>query len=178
MGKRERRISESPAELNMTAMIDVVFQLLIFFLVTQKPQDTLANLDVFRPSPEKKQEQLQTPPKMIRVQIYPDGFTINDRPVGAEELDNLLRKLASHLRMIHAHDNRGQSDEHLPPGDGSIDWLSLLRQFAQANFQGALILEMAGKADAHITMENARRGRSYLREISRRLVLGEHAVRP
>ena len=78
----------------MTAMIDVVFQLLIFFLVTQKPQDTLANLDVFRPSPEKKQEQLQTPPKMIRVQIYSDGFTINDRPVGAKELDNLLQKLA------------------------------------------------------------------------------------
>ena len=78
----------------MTAMIDVVFQLLIFFLVTQKPQDTLANLDVFRPSPEKKQEQLQTPPKMIRVQIFPDGFTINDRPVGPKELDNLLQKLA------------------------------------------------------------------------------------
>jgi len=94
MAKRQRRIAEAPAELNMTAMIDVVFQLLIFFLVTQKPQDTLANLDVFRPSPEKKQEQLQTPPKMIRVQIYPDGFTINDRPVGAEELDSLLRKLA------------------------------------------------------------------------------------
>lgn len=91
--QRERKASEG-AELNMTAMIDVVFQLLIFFLVTQKPQDTLANLDVFRPSPEKKQEQLQTPPKMIRVQIYPDGFTINDRPVGLAELDSLLYKLA------------------------------------------------------------------------------------
>lgn len=91
--QRERKGSEG-AELNMTAMIDVVFQLLIFFLVTQKPQDTLANLDVFRPSPEKKQEQLQTPPKMIRVQIYPDGFTINDRPVGLAELDSLLYKLA------------------------------------------------------------------------------------
>ncbi len=78
----------------MTAMIDVVFQLLIFFLVTQKPVDTLANLDVFRPSPEKKQEQLQTPPKMIRVQIFPDGFTINDKPVSPKELDTLLNKLA------------------------------------------------------------------------------------
>ena len=94
MGKRKRRISDAASELNMTAMIDVVFQLLIFFLVTQKPQDTLANLDVFRPSPEKKQEQLQTPPKMIRVQIFMDGFTINDRPVGMKELDGLLNKLA------------------------------------------------------------------------------------
>lgn len=81
-------------ELNMTAMIDVVFQLLIFFLVTQKPIDTMANLDVFRPSPEKKQEQMQTPPKMIRVQIYDNGITINDRPVGLTELEGLLGKLA------------------------------------------------------------------------------------
>ena len=94
MARKRKPKSNDAGELNMTAMIDVVFQLLIFFLVTQKPQDTLANLDVFRPSPEKKQEQLQTPPKMIRVQIFPDGFTINDRPVGAVELDGLLRKLA------------------------------------------------------------------------------------
>lgn len=94
MAKRRVRKPADSGELNMTAMIDVVFQLLIFFLVTQKPVDTLANLDVFRPSPEKKQEQLQTPPKMIRVQIYPDGFTINDRPVGLPELDGLLHKLA------------------------------------------------------------------------------------
>ena len=94
MAKRRVRKAADSGELNMTAMIDVVFQLLIFFLVTQKPVDTLANLDVFRPSPEKKQEQLQTPPKMIRVQIYPDGFTINDRPVGMPELDGLLHKLA------------------------------------------------------------------------------------
>lgn len=95
MARQRSKRSADSGDLNMTAMIDVVFQLLIFFLVTQKPQDTLANLDVFRPSPEKKQEQMQTPPKMIRVQIFPDGFTINDRPVGLAELDGLLSKLAS-----------------------------------------------------------------------------------
>ncbi len=92
--RRKRDLGSAATELNMTAMIDVVFQLLIFFIVTQKPQDTLANLDVFRPSPEKKQEQLQTPPKMIKIQIYEDGFTINDRPVGMADLDNLMHKLA------------------------------------------------------------------------------------
>lgn len=92
--KRKRNLGDGATELNMTAMIDVVFQLLIFFIVTQKPQDTLANLDVFRPSPEKKQEQMQNPPKMIRVQIYEDGYTINDRPVGLKDLESLLFKLA------------------------------------------------------------------------------------
>ncbi|MCS6771697.1 MAG: biopolymer transporter ExbD [Kiritimatiellae bacterium] len=93
--ERKRDRSGESGELNMTAMIDVVFQLLIFFLVTQKPIDSLANLDVSRPAPEAKKEQMQTPPKMIRIHIYPDGFTINDRPVGLAELEGLLAKLAS-----------------------------------------------------------------------------------
>jgi biopolymer transport protein ExbD len=93
---RKRRKSEMPAaELPMTPMIDVVFQLLIYFLVTIHPMDVLANLDVFRPSPEAQQEQPKTPPKMIRVVIFPDGYTINDKPVEAPELDKLLYKLAS-----------------------------------------------------------------------------------
>lgn len=87
----------------------------------------------------------------------------------AGDLPNMLRKLAGHLRMIHAHDNRGHSDDHAPPGDGSIDWPPLLRQLAQVKFQGAFILEMAGTSDVQTTLANARRGRSYLRQISRRL---------
>lgn len=79
----------------MTAMIDVVFQLLVYFIVTIKPVDVVAHLDVFRPSPESKKEQLQTPPKMIRIQIYPDGFTINDRSVGISEMETLLARLGS-----------------------------------------------------------------------------------
>ncbi len=92
-GKRNRKSLES-GDVNMTAMIDVVFQLLVYFIVTIQPVDVVAHLDVFRPSPEKKQEQLQTPPKMIRIQIYPDGFTINDRPVGLKEMETLITRLA------------------------------------------------------------------------------------
>jgi len=95
-GKRKRnRKSVESGELNMTAMIDVVFQLLVYFIVTIKPVDVVAHLDVFRPSPESKKEQLQTPPKMIRIQIYPDGFTINDRSVGISEMETLLARLGS-----------------------------------------------------------------------------------
>lgn len=84
------------------------------------------------------------------------------------DIPTMLRKLSGHLRMVHAHDNRGQSDDHLPPGDGFIDWPALLRQLVQVRFQGALILEMAGTSHVHTTMANARRGRSFLRETCRR----------
>ena len=92
-----KRISSAmpPADLPMTPMIDVVFQLLIYFLVTIHPKDVIANLDVFRPSPEAKPPESQQPPKMIRITVFPDGYTINDRVVDAPELDRLLSKLAS-----------------------------------------------------------------------------------
>ena len=92
---RKRRKSEAPApELPMTPMIDVVFQLLIYFLVTIQPRDVLAHLDVFRPSPDQRQQEQQEKPKMIRILVFPDGYTINDRPVDASELDRLLTRLA------------------------------------------------------------------------------------
>ena len=90
------------------------------------------------------------------------------------DVHNLIHKLAGHLKMIHAHDNGGAHDDHLPPGDGKIDWRALLRQLIQINFHGALILEMAGMTDPGDTMSNARRGRSYLREIARELALQKH----
>lgn len=89
------------------------------------------------------------------------------------EISHLLRKLAGHLQMIHAHDNRGHRDDHLPPGDGLIDWQSLLQQLMASRFHGVFILEMAGSPDPQQTMANARRGRSYLREISRQLAVGK-----
>ena len=87
------------------------------------------------------------------------------------DLDNLLYKLAGRLKMVHAHDNGGASDDHWPPGDGKIGWPQLLQNLIQIGFHGLFILEMAGAADPNVTMTNARRGRCYLREVARRLAL-------
>jgi sugar phosphate isomerase/epimerase len=87
------------------------------------------------------------------------------------DMESLVRKLRGHLKMVHAHDNGGMQDDHMPPGDGRIDWENLLHELVQIEFHGALILEMAGQADANVTMTNARRGRQYLRELSRRIAL-------
>lgn len=89
----------------------------------------------------------------------------------ANDMHALVHKLAGHLRMIHAHDNGGANDNHLPPGDGKIDWEKFLRDLITARFRGAFILEMAGNDDPGVTMANARRGRAYVREIARRIAL-------
>jgi sugar phosphate isomerase/epimerase len=89
----------------------------------------------------------------------------------AGDVRNLVHKLSGHLRMIHAHDNGGADDNHLPPGDGKIDWQQFLRDLIEVRFRGAFILEMAGNDNPAVTMANARRGRSYLRDLARRLLL-------
>ena len=73
--------------------------------------------------------------------------------------------------MIHAHDNNGTNDDHLPPGDGKINWDEFLRDLVEFRFRGAFILELAGHNDPAVTMANARRGRTYLRDIARNLLL-------
>jgi sugar phosphate isomerase/epimerase len=89
----------------------------------------------------------------------------------AGDMHNLVHKLSGHLRMIHAHDNDGAGDNHWPPGDGKIDWEQFMRDLMEVRFRGAFVLEMAGHDDLAVTMANARRGRSYLRDIARRLLL-------
>ena len=96
---RRSRDKEEP-DISMTPMIDVVFQLLIFFIVTIKPIDIMAHLDVFRPSLDQKQEDY-TPPKMVKIIIFRDVYTIgltgsgDDKPVTLDKLEQLLASLAA-----------------------------------------------------------------------------------
>jgi len=87
------------------------------------------------------------------------------------EFEHLVSKLMGHLKMLHIHDNRGRNDEHLAPGDGFIDWEMLLRELVRGHFQGAFILELGAAASPELTMENARRGRKFLRRLCRQIAL-------
>ena len=95
--KQKRRFAHTndEMELSMTPMIDVVFQLLIYFLVTFSTADVLAHLDISRPSPDAAQQEVPPPADMIRVAVMPAGYAINGRRVSEEELGILLQKLAS-----------------------------------------------------------------------------------
>lgn len=79
----------------MTSMIDVVFQLLIYFLVTFSTADVLAHLDISRPKLEAAQSKPKPRGDMIRVAVMPTGYAINGRDVTPEELASMLRRLAA-----------------------------------------------------------------------------------
>lgn len=87
------------------------------------------------------------------------------------DLRTVAHKLSGHLWMMHASDNHGKRDDHLPPGDGQVDWQRLLRQMAAIGFSGTIILEIAGQENPQAVLQGARRGRRHVRDLSRRLGL-------
>jgi len=92
----------------------------------------------------------------------------------------IMYKLSGHLQFIHANDNFGRDDVHLPPGKGTINWNKLLHELNEVDFRGAFILELMGdsKKDPHTVLDEARQSRLFLRGICRRLSLSSPPTVP
>ncbi len=93
--RQKQRQQGHESELEMTPMIDVVFQLLIFFVVTIRPMDVISSLDVSRPSPDPNapppQEKIDD---MLIITIYANGYTLNDRSYGRAAMERMLARMA------------------------------------------------------------------------------------
>tara|TARA_R110002096_G_scaffold164099_11_gene331815 strand:- start:2342 stop:3196 length:855 start_codon:yes stop_codon:yes gene_type:complete len=85
------------------------------------------------------------------------------------DIKTVVHKLSGHLRMLHANDNNGHGDDHLPPGLGKVDWRPLIRQLRRYQFQGTLILELSGHGTSEEIMSGARIARKYLNEMCREI---------
>jgi biopolymer transport protein ExbD len=101
--KRKARNKGDAAKLEMTPMIDVVFQLLIFFIVTLKQEDILSHLDVSRPAPDPN----APPPEekvddLLTIEVGRVAWVLNGRPYAGEKglkaLDKSLTKIASYSK--------------------------------------------------------------------------------
>lgn len=88
--RRSRREEES---VNLTPLIDVVFLLLIFFMVsTTFTKETHLSIDL----PEAKGELSETQPEQIEILIHADGsYAINGQTLVDKKLPTLLRALQS-----------------------------------------------------------------------------------
>ena len=93
-----RKPQENPA-LDMTPMIDVVFELIIFFVVTIKQEDIFSKLNANRPAPASgsTSEESDTPPCTIEIGKGRDAngvLVYNKREMKRAELDQNLREVA------------------------------------------------------------------------------------
>jgi L-ribulose-5-phosphate 3-epimerase len=55
---------------------------------------------------------------------------------------DLLTQYSSKLMALHLHDNDGNADQHLIPGEGLIDWSHLKQRLQGTGYHGAIALEV------------------------------------
>ena len=95
-----RKPQDNP-QLDMTPMIDVVFELIIFFGVTIKQEDLFSKLNVNRPAPNPAKPE-ETNDITVNIELgnakrnNPNGVIVyNKREVSRQELDKNLAEIAS-----------------------------------------------------------------------------------
>lgn len=59
-----------------------------------------------------------------------------------EGVPSVLATLKERIRSTHIHDNKGDRDTHLWPGDGTIDWDYTMRELKSAPGDPAAVLEI------------------------------------
>jgi sugar phosphate isomerase/epimerase len=61
--------------------------------------------------------------------------------------DQFIQLVGHRLIHVHASDHHGRFDDHLPPGDGVIDWRHIRQSLEGADFNGWIVLEVAGPSE-------------------------------
>lgn len=84
------------------------------------------------------------------------------------------RKLGSHLKLLHVHDNYGIDDDHLACGYGIIDWDEFIETLKDIGYDGEFSSEATGMIEA-LPEELAEQGVRLIGDISRTL-LARHGV--
>jgi sugar phosphate isomerase/epimerase len=78
------------------------------------------------------------------------------------DLVDAIETVSEHLAATHIHDNRGRTDDHLVPFDGTIDWAAALTTVQKIGFDGTLLLEVAAHGSPRETLRKARAARQKL----------------
>lgn len=60
------------------------------------------------------------------------------------DVEETILKLGDKLKVLHLHDNYGNSDLHLPPQYGNIDWNKMKNALDKIGFNGVYSLELDG----------------------------------
>jgi sugar phosphate isomerase/epimerase len=58
-------------------------------------------------------------------------------------LQAFVARFAARLVHVQASDNGGTTDDHLPPGEGCLDWPEVVRALRAARYRGAFLLEVS-----------------------------------
>jgi len=81
------------------------------------------------------------------------------------DLVDAIETVSEHLMTTHVHDNRGRTDDHLVPFEGTIDWPGALTAVQKVGYDGTLVLEIAAHGSAKDTLQKARKAREKMERL-------------
>ncbi|MCF7853584.1 MAG: biopolymer transporter ExbD [Candidatus Pacebacteria bacterium] len=93
MPLRTRKAASNAVDINMSAMIDVVFLLLIYFIVTYQDEIPEAHLAVNLPSGESKPSTVE--PELLKLQVLPGEYTLRNKTLTLGTIERVLQGLAA-----------------------------------------------------------------------------------
>lgn len=89
----KRKTMDNP-KAEMTPMIDVVFQLMIFFVITIKQDDLFCKLNANRPAPGSSASSSSEEDTSIKIDVGTGGIFLNQRLMSHADFDAGIAKLA------------------------------------------------------------------------------------
>ncbi len=91
-----RKEQDNP-QLDMTPMIDVVFELIIFFVVTIKQEDIFSKLNANRPAPAASSSSEENDTQ-VKIDIGSGGLVFNGRLMTPAQFDQSVREISKTSR--------------------------------------------------------------------------------
>jgi sugar phosphate isomerase/epimerase len=70
-----------------------------------------------------------------------------------------VETVSEHVIATHLHDNRGRSDDHLMPLDGTIDWAAALTAIQKIGYDGPMVFEVAAQGAAKDSLARLKKAR-------------------
>jgi sugar phosphate isomerase/epimerase len=74
----------------------------------------------------------------------------------AGDVVDAVETVSEHLFTTHVHDNRGRTDDHLLPFEGTIDWPSALTAVQKVGYEGVLLFEIGAHGPTKATLQKLR----------------------
>lgn len=115
-----KRKDVQTVEMQMGPMIDMVFLLLVFFMVTAKPIKQESDIDIGLPGTVAQEETVDIPDEQ-RIIIRADGqVVLNDQPMDSPSSADLPTLFATLKRFKESADaNKSEALITIAPADGS-----------------------------------------------------------
>lgn len=76
-----------------------------------------------------------------------------------DEVGDAIEACSGHIVTTHLHDNRKKTDDHLVPGEGTIDWPATLMSLQKIGYDGAWMFEIANTSSPKLVLEKAEKAR-------------------